>query len=45
VTVERHRRFSILCGLAVGYADPHFPANNLHIGRNPIEHNLVFLDS
>jgi nitroreductase len=37
--------FSILCGLAVGYTDPDFPANNLHIGRNPIEDNVVFLDS
>lgn len=36
---------SILCGLAVGYADPDFPANKLHIGREPIEKNVVFLDS
>ena len=26
---------SILCGLAVGYPDPVFPANKLHIGREP----------
>ena len=26
---------SILCGLAVGYPDPDFPANKLHIGREP----------
>ena len=36
---------SMLCGLAVGYADPDFAANNLKIGREPIEKNAVFLDS
>jgi hypothetical protein len=36
---------SILCGLAVGYADPDFPANKLHIGREAVEKNVVFLDS
>jgi nitroreductase len=36
---------SILCGLAVGYADPDFPANRLHIGREPIEENVVFLEN
>jgi nitroreductase len=35
---------SILCGLAVGYPDPDFPANKLHIGRAAIEKNVVFLD-
>jgi nitroreductase len=35
---------SILCGLAVGYPDPDFPANRLKVGRNPIEKNVVFLD-
>jgi len=35
---------SILCGLAVGYPDPDFPANRLHIGREVIEKNIVFLD-
>jgi nitroreductase len=35
----------ILCGLAVGYPDPEFPANKLHIGRETIEKNVVFLDS
>lgn len=34
--------YVILCGLAIGYPDPTFPANSLHIGRNPIEHNVVF---
>jgi nitroreductase len=33
-----------LCGLAVGYPDPEFPANRLHVPRNPVEHNVVFLD-
>ena len=37
--------FTILCGLAVGYPDPGFPANKLRIGRNPIENDVVFLDS
>ena len=33
-----------LCGLAVGYPDPGFPANQLHIPRNPVEANVTFLD-
>jgi nitroreductase len=36
---------SMLCGLAVGYPDPDFPANRLHIGREAVEKNMVFLDS
>jgi nitroreductase len=36
---------SILCGLAVGYPDPNYPANQLHIGREAIEKNVVFLDN
>ncbi|MEU7633282.1 nitroreductase [Nocardia sp. NPDC049220] len=35
---------SVLCGLAVGYPDPTFPANNLRIGRQPIGENVTFLD-
>jgi nitroreductase len=35
----------ILCGLAIGYPDPAFPANNLRVPRNPVEHNVVFIDS
>ncbi len=35
---------SILCGLAVGYPDPDFPANRLHISRQSIEKNVVFLE-
>jgi nitroreductase len=36
---------SILCGLAVGYPDPDFAANTLHVGREPIGKNVVFLDT
>jgi nitroreductase len=36
---------SILCGLAVGYPDPDFPANRLHIAREAVEKNVMFLDS
>jgi nitroreductase len=25
---------TIICGLAVGYSDPEFPANKLHVGRD-----------
>ena len=35
---------AILCGLAIGYPDPTFPANTLRTDRNPIEHNVVFHD-
>ena len=35
---------SILCGLAVGYEDPDFAANRLHVHRNPIQKNIIFLD-
>jgi len=33
----------VLCGLAVGYADPDFPANQLRVPRNPIEKNVQFV--
>jgi nitroreductase len=36
--------FTVLCGLAIGYPDPTFPANRLHIPRNPIEQNVVFVE-
>jgi nitroreductase len=36
---------SILCGLAVGYPDPDFAANKLHVGREPIGKNVVFVDA
>jgi nitroreductase len=35
----------ILCGLAIGYPDPSFPANDLRIPRNAVEQNVVFVDS
>ena len=35
---------SILCGLAVGFPDPDFPANRLHVAREPIKEHAVFLD-
>ena len=35
---------SILCGLAVGYPDPDFAANRLHVDREPVGKNVVFLD-
>jgi hypothetical protein len=31
--------------LPSGYPDPEFPANKLHIGREPIWENVVFLDN
>jgi nitroreductase len=34
--------YTILCGLAIGYPVSDFPANNLTIARNPLEHNVVF---
>jgi nitroreductase len=36
---------TVLCGLSIGYPDPTFPANNLTTPRNPVESNVVFLDS
>lgn len=35
----------ILCGLAIGYPDPDFAANHLDVPRNPLERNVVFMDS
>ncbi len=34
----------ILCGLAVGYPDPDFPANSLRIGRDGIDRHVKFFD-
>ena len=36
---------TIICGLAIGYTDPDFLANKLHIGRDPVEKHVVFLDN
>jgi nitroreductase len=35
---------SILCGLAVGYPDPDFPANRLRVSRESIGKDVVFVD-
>src|SRR3954468_16601399 len=34
----------VLCGLAIGYPDPSFPANSLRVPRNPVEANVVFVE-
>src|SRR5262249_55438930 len=36
---------TIRWGRAMGYADPDFPANRLHVKREPIERNVAFLDN
>ena len=36
---------SILCGVAVGYPDPDFAANKIHVPREPVGKNVVFLDN
>jgi len=38
-------KLSILCGVAIGYPDPDFAANKLHVAREPIGKNVVFLDT
>ncbi len=35
----------VLCGLAIGYPDPAFPGNAIRVPRNPVEANVVFVDS
>jgi nitroreductase len=35
---------SILCGLAIGYSDPAFPTNHLHTSREPVNHNVIFVE-
>jgi nitroreductase len=39
------QEYAILSGMAIGYPDPTFPANNLRTDRNPIEQNVVFHDA
>lgn len=34
----------VLCGLAIGYPDPAFPANYLQVPRNPLADNVTFVD-
>ncbi|WP_431310680.1 hypothetical protein [Labrys miyagiensis] len=36
---------TILCGLAIGYADPDYPMNKVHVGREPIKDNIVFVEA
>ena len=36
---------TVLCGLSIGYPDPAFPGNSIVVPRNPVESNVVFLDS
>ena len=36
---------TVLCGLAIGYPDPAFAGSSLVTPRNPVETNVVFLDS
>lgn len=36
--------FNILCGLAVGYADPAFPTNTLDVGREPMQNKVSFVE-
>jgi nitroreductase len=38
------QQFRILCGMSIGYADPDFPANQIRVGRQPIEQTVVFLN-
>jgi nitroreductase len=35
---------TIICGLAVGYPDPDFPTNKLHIAREAVEKNVQFIE-
>ncbi len=35
---------TILCGLAIGYPDPDFPANNLRVERDAVDRHVTFLD-
>ena len=34
-----------LCGLGIGYPHPSFGGNSLAVPRDPVEANVVFLDS
>ena len=38
------RELTIICGLAVGYPDPDFPTNKLHIGRDPVAKHVGFIN-
>jgi nitroreductase len=43
--LDIHAELSILCAVAIGYPDPDFAANKLHVGRNSIGKKIVFLDT
>lgn len=45
IVLDEAQTLPILCGLAIGYPDPEFPVNKLHIAREPIGENVVFLDN
>jgi nitroreductase len=34
----------ILCGVSIGYPDPDFPGNALHVPRSPLEDNVTFVE-
>ena len=36
--------YRILCGIAIGYPDTTFPANDLDVPRNPLDANVTFID-
>jgi len=36
---------TVLCGMSIGYPDPAFAGNSLAVPRNPVDENVVFLDS
>lgn len=38
------QEWTILCGLAVGYPDPDFPANTLRVSRDPVSKHVTFLE-
>ncbi len=42
---EVKKEIPVICALAVGYPDPDFPANKLHLGRDPVAKHVVFLDA
>lgn len=37
--------FTLLCGMALGYADPDFPANHIRTPRQNVEHHVSILSS
>jgi nitroreductase len=35
---------TILCGVAIGYPDPDFPANNIRVRRDDVDKHVVFIE-